>query len=116
MQIPECPAPMIAMRVLGCMWCVWLGTAQIQSSHAEATQRERTLAGSLRVVQEAVARGYKVVTENGQSLHCRKDVKTGSRVQSNLTCLSKDQLAAQRRGAIDYVTTIQKGNPNPLDN
>jgi hypothetical protein len=66
-------------------------------------------------VQEAVEKGYKVVTEQGQTLYCRKDLKTGSRVQSNLTCLTKDQLAAQRRGAIDYVDRIQKGNPNPLD-
>ena len=65
-------------------------------------------------VQEAVDKGYKVVTEHGETLYCRKDLKTGSRVQSNLTCLTKDQLAAQRRGAIDYVDRIQKGNPNPL--
>jgi len=65
-------------------------------------------------VQEAVEQGYKVVTEHGQTLYCRKDLKTGSRVQSNLTCLTQDQLAAQRRGAIDYVDRIQKGNPNPL--
>ena len=65
-------------------------------------------------VQEAVQKGYKVVTEDGQTLYCRKDLKTGSRVQSNLTCLTENQLAAQRRGAIDYVNNIQKGNPNPL--
>jgi starvation-inducible outer membrane lipoprotein len=65
-------------------------------------------------VQEAVEKGYKVVTEQGQTLYCRKDLKTGSRVQSNVTCLTDGQLAAQRRGAIDYVNNIQKGNPNPL--
>jgi hypothetical protein len=68
----------------------------------------------LLAVQEAVDKGYKVVTENGQTLYCRKDLKTGSRVQSNLTCLTEGQLAAQRRGAFDYVNNIQKGNPNPL--
>lgn len=65
-------------------------------------------------VQEAIEKGYKVVTDDGQTLYCRKDPKTGSRVQSNLTCLTKDQLAAQRRGSIDYVNSIQRGNPNPL--
>lgn len=65
-------------------------------------------------IEEAVERGYKVVTDDGQTLYCRKDLKTGSRVQSNLTCLTKDQLAAQRRGSFDYVNNIQKGNPNPL--
>ena len=65
-------------------------------------------------VQEAVEKGYKVVTEQGQTLYCRKDLKTGSRVQSNLTCLTKDQLADQRRGSFDYVNNMQRGNPNPL--
>jgi len=65
----------------------------------------------LLAVQEAVEKGYKVVTDDGQTLYCRKDRKTGSRVQSNLTCLTKDQLVTQRRGAIDYVNNIQKGNP-----
>ena len=51
------------------------------------------------------------MTEDGQTLYCRKDRKTGSRVQSNLTCLTEDQLVTQRRGAIDYVNNIQKGNP-----
>ena len=65
----------------------------------------------LLAVQEAVEKGYKVMTEDGQTLYCRKDRKTGSRVQSNLTCLTEDQLVTQRRGAIDYVNSIQKGNP-----
>jgi hypothetical protein len=62
-------------------------------------------------VQEAVEKGYKVVNDDGQRLYCRKDLKTGSRVQSNLTCLTEDQLVTQRRGAIDYLNNIQKGNP-----
>ena len=81
-------------------------------SHAPASEENEVLLA----VQEAVAKGYKVVTDDGQTLYCRKDRKTGSRVQSNLTCLTGDQLAAQRRGAIDYVDRIQKGNPNPLAN
>jgi hypothetical protein len=80
------------------------GTA---GSLAPASQEEEVRLA----VQEAVEKGYKVVTEDGQTLYCRKDRKTGSRVQSNLTCLTADQLAAQRRGAIDYVNNIQKGNP-----
>ena len=68
----------------------------------------------LLAVQEAVERGYKVVTEQGETLYCRRDLKTGSRVQSNLTCLTQNQLAAQRRGAFDYTNNMQKGNPNPL--
>jgi len=76
-------------------------------SLAPASQEDEVLLA----VQEAVEKGYKVMTEDGQTLYCRKDRKTGSRVQSNLTCLTKDQLVTQRRGAIDYVNNIQKGNP-----
>jgi hypothetical protein len=68
----------------------------------------------LAAVQEAVDKGYKVVTENGETLYCRRDLKTGSRVQSNLTCLTRHQLADQRRGSFDYVNNMQRGNPNPL--
>ena len=52
-----------------------------------------------------------VVDQNGQTMYCRKSVKTGSRVQSNMTCLTKDQLVAERRGTEDYIKMIQKGNP-----
>ena len=68
----------------------------------------------LLAVQEAVEKGYKVVSERGETLYCRRDLKTGSRVQSNLTCLTGNQLADQRRGAFDYTSNMQKGNPNPL--
>jgi hypothetical protein len=81
-------------------------------SLAPASQEDEVLLA----VQEAVEKGYKVMTEDGQTLYCRKDRKTGSRVQSNLTCLTEDQLVTQRRGAIDYVNNIQKGNPQLTGN
>lgn len=80
------------------------GTA---GSLAPASQEEEVRMA----VEEAVAKGYRVVSEEGQTLYCRKDVKTGSRVQSTLTCLTQDQLVTQRRGTLDYINTIQKGNP-----
>ena len=80
------------------------GTA---GSLAPASAEEEVLLA----VQEAVEKGYRVVSEDGQTLYCRKELKTGSRVQSTLTCLTQDQLVTQRRGAIDYVNNIQKGNP-----
>ena len=82
-------------------------TPATTGSLAPAGQEDEVLLA----VQEAVEKGYKVMTEDGQTLYCRKDRKTGSRVQSSLTCLTEDQLVTQRRGAIDYVNNIQKGNP-----
>lgn len=82
-------------------------SAVTAGSLAPASQEEEVRLA----VQEAVAKGYRVVSDDGQTLYCRMDRKTGSRVQSNLTCLTKDQLVTQRRGAIDYLNNIQKGNP-----
>ena len=83
------------------------GAPATAGSIAPASEEQEALLA----VQEAVEKGYKVVNEDGQTLYCRKDLKTGSRVQSSLTCLTRDQLVAQRRGAIDYLNNIQKGNP-----
>jgi len=99
----------VALLLAACASSPPTGPAAV-GSLAPANEEEEILLA----VQEAVDKGYKVVTENGQTLYCRKDLKTGSRVQSNLTCLTEGQLAAQRRGAFDYVNNIQKGNPNPL--
>lgn len=36
--------------------------------------------------------GYTVVNTNGEVLYCRSDLKTGSHVQRDTTCLTADQL------------------------
>ena len=98
----------LAVLLAGCASQPSTPTAPVTAgSLATASEEEEALLA----VQEAVEKGYRVVSEDGQTLYCRKDLKTGSRVQSTLTCLTKDQLVTQRRGAIDYVNNIQKGNP-----
>ena len=96
----------LAMLLAGCASQPTTAPATA-GSLAPASQEDEVLLA----IQEAVEKGYKVTTQDGQTLYCRKDRKTGSRVQSNLTCLTEDQLVTQRRGAIDYVNNIQKGNP-----
>jgi len=109
MQIPECPAPMIAMRMVGGMSCIRL---RRRSLNRRMRRLRNASEPRLGLPSRARPRDYPDwLTEDGQTLYCRKDRKTGSRVQSNLTCLTEDQLVAQRRGAIDYVNNIQKGNP-----
>lgn len=100
----------LALWLTACVSPPPIGRPATAGSLAPANEEEETRLA----VEEAVEKGYKIYTERGQTLYCRKDLKTGSRVQSNLTCLTEGQLAAQRRGAIDYVNNIQKGNPNPL--
>jgi hypothetical protein len=41
---------------------------------------------------EAKKMGYKLVNQDGQELYCRNDLKTGSRVQHELVCLSRKDL------------------------
>jgi Na+-transporting methylmalonyl-CoA/oxaloacetate decarboxylase gamma subunit len=75
---------------------------------------ERTAAEKeelVKAIENAIRQGYKVVNEDGQTLYCRKELKTGSRVRSNLVCLTEDRLLAERRGAQDFLLSVQR-NPN----
>jgi len=64
-------------------------------------------------IETAIKQGYKVVNEDGQTLYCRKELKTGSRVRSNLVCLTEDRLLAEQQGAKDFLEGIQR-NPNRM--
>jgi len=46
-------------------------------------------------VAEAQLAGYNVVDRNGTKLYCRKDAITGSRVQTQTTCLTREELLQQ---------------------
>lgn len=67
----------------------------------------------VKAIETAIKQGYKVVNEDGQTLYCRKELKTGSRVRSNLVCLTEDRLLAERQGAKDFLEGIQR-NPNRM--
>jgi hypothetical protein len=67
----------------------------------------------VKAIETAIKKGYKVVNEDGQTLYCRKELKTGSRVRSNLVCLTEDRLLAEQQGARDFLEGIQR-NPNRM--
>ena len=67
----------------------------------------------VKAIETAIKQGYKVVNEDGQTLYCRKELKTGSRVRSNLVCLTEDRLLAERQGAKNFLEGIQR-NPNRM--
>jgi hypothetical protein len=43
---------------------------------------------------DAKKRGYTLVNTNGESMYCRSDLKTGSRVQRDTVCLTESELDA----------------------
>src|SRR5687767_12114598 len=45
--------------------------------------------------------GYVIKKQNGETLYCRKDKETGSRVKSNTFCLTRDQLMQMQANTRD---------------
>src|SRR5688572_32756339 len=45
--------------------------------------------------------GYKIKKQNGETLYCRKDKETGSRVKSNTICLTAEQLRQMQANTRD---------------
>jgi hypothetical protein len=106
-EAPAAPAPAIAMTPAASP-----ATAAVTAPATGA----RTLAEKeelVKAIETAIKQGYKVVNEDGQTLYCRKELKTGSRVRSNLVCLTEDRLLAEQQGARDFLEGIQR-NPNRM--
>ena len=54
-----------------------------------------------------------IVNEDGQTLYCRKELKTGSRVRSNLVCLTEGRLLAEQQSARNFLEGIRR-KPNRM--
>ena len=61
-----------------------LGTADGPTDQEKADQ--------LDAIRFAIDNGYTLKTQDGQTLYCREDAKTGSRIKSTMTCLTPQQL------------------------
>jgi hypothetical protein len=59
-------------------------------------------------IREAAKRGYKIVNQDGQTLYCREETKTGSRVHSTVTCLNAQQLRALQQNSQRNVEQLQR--------
>jgi|GEM_PF-2201869 len=55
-------------------------------------------------IAEAQRQGYKVVNENGQSLLCRKQMASGTRLKYQTTCLTPEQWRMQANAAREGLT------------
>jgi hypothetical protein len=106
-EVPAAPAPAIEMTPAASPATAAV-TAPAAGVRTSAEKEEL-----VKAIETAIKKGYKVVNEDGQTLYCRKELKTGSRVRSNLVCLTEDRLLAEQQGARDFLEGIQR-NPNRM--
>jgi endonuclease I len=66
-----------------------------------------------KTVQQAQAAGYKIVNENGKTLYCRDQMKTGSHVRQETICLTKEELEAAREASRRNMDQLMKPIPPP---
>jgi hypothetical protein len=61
-----------------------LGAADGPTDQAKADQLE--------AIRFAMDNGYRIKNQNGQTLYCREDADTGSRVRTTISCLTPMEL------------------------
>lgn len=66
-----------------------------------------------KTVQEAQKAGYKIVTENGKTVYCREQPKTGTRVRSETICLTAEEIEAAREASRRNLDQMQRAVPPP---
>jgi hypothetical protein len=54
-------------------------------------------------IAEAQAAGYRIVNKDGQTLYCRKEFLTGSRLKTRTSCLTAAQWATMNESARSFV-------------
>ena len=64
-------------------------------------------------VQQAQKAGYKIVSENGKTVYCREQLKTGSRLRKETICLTAEELEAAREASRRNMDQMQRAIPPP---
>ena len=64
-------------------------------------------------VQEAWKAGYELVDQNGETMYCREQLKTGSHMRKETICLTADQLEAAREASQRNLDQMQRAIPPP---
>ena len=62
-------------------------------------------------LEDAKKRGYTLVNNNGETLYCRSDFKTGSHVQKETTCLTGKELDALRDQTRQSLQSLKPSAP-----
>jgi hypothetical protein len=66
-----------------------------------------------KTVQQAQAAGYKIVNENGKTVYCRDQMKTGSHVRMETICLTAEELEAAREASRRNMDQMMRPIPPP---
>ena len=66
-----------------------------------------------KTVQEAQKAGYRIVTENGKTVYCREQPKTGTRVRTETICLTAEEIEAAREASRRNLDQMQRAVPPP---
>lgn len=64
-------------------------------------------------VQEAKKAGYKIVNQNGKTVYCRDQMKTGSHVRKETICLTAEEIDAAREASRRNMEQMQRVTPPP---
>lgn len=64
-------------------------------------------------VQQAQKAGYKIVNENGKTVYCRDQLKTGSRLRKETICLTAEELEAAREASRRNMDQMQRAIAPP---
>jgi len=66
-----------------------------------------------KTVQDAQKAGYRIVNENGKTVYCRDQMKTGSHVRTETICLTAEELEAAREASRRNMDQLMKPIPPP---
>ena len=64
-------------------------------------------------VQEARIAGYKLVNQNGKTVYCREQLKTGSHMRKDTICLTAEELDTARSASRRNLEQMQRRVPPP---
>jgi len=63
---------------------------------------------SVTTLEQARSAGYRIVNENGATLYCREQLKTGSHLRKETICLTAEELEASRAAAERNLDRLQR--------
>jgi hypothetical protein len=94
-----------------CCLVVGAGCAGAPASAPAPETHQVALDGSN--VEAAERAGYKLVNRNGEQVYCRTDPITGSRIETQTTCLTSRELALQMESTRQRMQQTQVQSPAP---
>lgn len=69
--------------------------------------------GPVKTVQDAWKYGYRVVNNDGATLYCREQLKTGSHMRKETICLTEEELEIARDASRRNLEQMQQQLPPP---